>query len=216
MYCAGQSVHVSFICKFEPESQTAPSSQSTQRDTVGSGFEFLKNPVIFARPFMDYNAVSASELDFYTDASKNPELGFGGYFANEYFSQQWDSAFIKEFNPSLGYLELYAVAVALLIWMPKRKNRRVTVFMDNKEAKSNLNKMTSNCRNSMILIRLLVLEQMVHNVRIFAEYVKSSDNEGADDLSRMREHKFLRDCRKRGKSMIRMSVLASVWPMSKV
>ena len=183
---------------------------------LGIWLQFLKSPNVFARPFMDYNIIPAHDLDFYTDASKNPELGFGGYFNEEYFFQQWDKDFIKNQDPSIGYLELYAVSVALLSWMPKLKNRRVTVFVDNKEAKSNLNNMTSKCKNSMLLIRLLVLEQMIHNVRIFAKYVKSEANTGADDLFRLRVGKFLHDMEKKGKSMIRVPLPENMWPMEKI
>ena len=129
---------------------------------------------------MDYALIKADKLISYTDATANPKLGFGGYFVVDYMYQNWDEDFVHANNPSIGYLELYAVTAVLLAWMHKLANRRIVVFVDNKSVEANLNTMTSTCgcKNSMVLIRLLVLHQMIHNVRVYAKYVKSSDNTG--------------------------------------
>ena len=178
--------------------------------------QFLKHPSIFARPFMDFDLIRADELDFYTDATKNSRLGFGGYYDSEFMYQTWDKSFILTKNPSIGYLELYAVTAALLRWMPKLKNRRVVVFVDNESTKTNLNTMSSKCKNSMVLIRLIVLQQMIHNVRVYGKYVSSKMNKGADDLSRLKIRKFIADRSKKGINMMRVSVPECIWPMNRV
>ena len=185
---------------------------------MGIWLEFLKTPESFARPFMDFDLVSADELDFYTDATKNPKLGFGGCFNNSYMYCRWNSNFIRQYDPSIAYLELYAVTAAILAWIHRLKNRRVVVFVDNKPVKSMLNFMTSGCKNCMILIRILVLQQMLHNVRIYGKYVTSAANDQADDLSRMRINKFKTEARKRGKILDKIAtpVPAEIWPMEKV
>ena len=178
---------------------------------------FLNHPSVFSRPFMDYSLMTANELMFYTDASANPRLGFGGFFNGDYMWQQWDEDFIKSYNPGIAYLELYAVTAALIAWMPKFQNRRVAVFVDNKNVKSYLNNMSSGCKNIMVLVRLLVLEQMVNNVRVYGCYVKSSENIGADDLFRLRIDKFKTDMAKKGiKLEERTEVPENIWPMNKV
>ena len=179
--------------------------------------QLLTHQSIFARPFMEYDRINAVDLDFYSDATANPFLGFGAYFGLDYMYHYWDADFIMKNKPSIGYLELFAVTAALLAWMPKLKNKRVVVFVDNKSVQSNLNKMTSNCKNEMVLIRLLVLEQMINNVRIYGKFVPSAQNEGADDLSRMRIEKFLLDSNKKGKTMNERTIVSSrIWPMEKV
>ena len=50
--------------------------------------QFLTGPIssTVCCPFIDFSVEkSAVELDFYTDSSANPNLGFGGYFANPWF-----------------------------------------------------------------------------------------------------------------------------------
>ena len=178
---------------------------------------FLNHPSVFARPFMDFTLVSAQELCFYTDATENPKLGFGGYFNGDYMWQKWDEKFIKTNNPGIAYLELYAVTAALLAWMPKLKNMRVAIFVDNQNVKTYLNKMTASCKNAMILIRMLVLEQMIHNVRIYGRYVKSAENIGADELSRLRINKFKRDMDKKGVVLNEQTEIPErIWPITKV
>ena len=124
--------------------------------------EFLKHPAAYNRPFMDFSDIlTADELNFYTDSSKNPDLGCGGYFNKDYFYIKWSKNFIVENDPSITYLELYAVAVALLSWGERLANTRSIIFCDNIGACAILNFMSSSCKNCMILIRLLVMHQMV-------------------------------------------------------
>ena len=37
----------------------------------------------------------------------------------------------KKYNPSIEYLELFALTAAVLTWGSKLKNRRITIFCDN-------------------------------------------------------------------------------------
>ena len=40
---------------------------------------FIQHPSMYSRPFMDFTTMlTAVEIDMYSDASKNPELGMGG------------------------------------------------------------------------------------------------------------------------------------------
>ena len=111
--------------------------------------KFLKQPEAYCRPFMDFSKILiATELDFYTDATKNPELGFSGRFNDYFMLQKWDASFIMAEDPSINYLELYAVTAAVIAWGHHFANRRVIIFCDNKGSCSAINKMTSTCRNS--------------------------------------------------------------------
>ena len=51
---------------------------------------FLEYPLAFARPFMDFNMLTASVIDMYSDASRNFNLGFGAYCGTEWTFGQWD------------------------------------------------------------------------------------------------------------------------------
>ena len=79
--------------------------------------EFLKDVSAYSRPFIDFTDILVAEdLDFYTDASKNPNLSFRGKFKRLFLYAKWDRNFIIENDPSITYLELYAVAAAILAW----------------------------------------------------------------------------------------------------
>ena len=123
---------------------------------------FLQHPTVFARPFLDFDLHDAVQLDFYSDASKNPNLGFGAKFGSAYICQGWDPNSIIDKNPSIQYLELYALTATVLAWIHKFKNLRVQVFIDNQGAMKALNKTSSGCKNCMVLIRILVIQQMIN------------------------------------------------------
>ena len=58
------------------------------------------------RPFIDLSkTVVATELKFFTDASANEKLGFGGIFENNWIFGCSEPSFVKECQPSIEYLE---------------------------------------------------------------------------------------------------------------
>ena len=179
--------------------------------------QFLKHQSVYCRPFIDFSRVLvADELDFYSDSSKNPELGFGAYFKNKYLYAKWDKEFIIEKNPSITYLELYAVVVAFVAWGEDISNTRAILFCDNIGACGIINHMSSTCKNCMVLIRLLVLYQMIYNTRIFARWVPTKLNGPADSLSRLKINKFLRLMRYKTVDKQPTAIPEILWPMSKI
>ena len=154
--------------------------------------KFLLHPSVFCRPFMDFSKYwSAEEIDMYSDATKNPKLGFGGYSGPSWMYGTWDSEFIIDKDPSIEYLELYALTCVIVQWIHRTANRRIILFCDNKSVVYMVNKTTSSCKNCMVLIRIIVLYSLIHNVRIFAKHVTSKNNLLADLLSRQRINKFI-------------------------
>ena len=130
---------------------------------------FLSKPTAFARPFIDYsNVLAAEEIDFYTDSSGNSKLGMGGICGNSWMYAQWDEKWTNENNPSIEYLELYAVTTAIISWIRRFTTQRVVIFCDNNSVVEMINSSSSRCKNCMMLIRLIVLECIISNVRVFA------------------------------------------------
>ena len=151
----------------------------------------MDHPTAYSRPFLDFHQVlQADQVFFYTDSSRNTELGFGGICNNSWMYGKWPAGFIATCDPSIAYLELYAVTVALVLWIKKFNNRRIVLFCDNISVVYMLNKMVSGCRNCMVLLRLITLHSMIHNMRVFARYVSTADNDLADSLSRLKVSKF--------------------------
>ena len=97
--------------------------------TVWKGF--LMSPSCIYRPFMKIKPLNAQEIDMYSDASGNYELGFGAYCGPEWTFGQWDVEFCKSMRLSIEYLELYVVLGGVLNWIKLFSNRRIILFCDN-------------------------------------------------------------------------------------
>ena len=122
-------------------------------------------PDSVVRPFIDFeeNTVSAHEMEFYSDVTKGHNLGFGGYFKSHWVYHRWSDNFIKDYDPSIEFLELYAVTVNIYLWGHLLPNRRVIIFCDNESVVCNINKASAKGRKSMTLIRLITLICLKHN-----------------------------------------------------
>ena len=178
--------------------------------------EFLNNPIIYCRPFIDFSKViQASELDWYTDASG--VIGLGGYHLDEYFMAKWDQEFLARNNPSIQYLELYAVTVSIFLWGGKYQNSRIRLFCDNDGAVKVLNKSSSGCKNCMVLIRMIVAKCLQWNLRVFGKHIETDENIFADALSRGQMGRFWLDVHKYGKDInTHVLIPDELWPMQKI
>ena len=176
-------------------------------------------PMQMCRPFMDLSTTCSSiELDFYTDASLNRKLGYGGVFDKKFWIiGKWGEKFVVDEKPSIEFLELYALVAAVLTWgkHDKLTNTRVEIFCDNQAVQHMVNNLTSKCPNCMKLIRLLTIDNMKNNRRIGVKYVKSSENVLADALSRFEFKRFWKHA-PRTMNEQPDSVNRAVWPVSKV
>ena len=153
---------------------------------------FLHHPSVFARPFLDFDSeLTADVLSMYSDLSKNPRLGFGAICQNSWMYSQWeDIDFMIREDPSIEYLELWAVLAGVITWIHRFQNKRVVLFCDNISVVQMINNTTSSCKNCMVLLRMLVLQGLKTSVRIFARHVTSRDNFYSDALSRLKIKKF--------------------------
>ena len=64
------------------------------------------------------------------------------------------------------------------------------MFCDNKTVEYWINDLTGSCKQSMKLIRLLALDNIKYNRRIFVRHVESKSNILADALSRLNFKRF--------------------------
>ena len=153
--------------------------------------EFIQHPSAYARGFMDFmNYLHASEISLFSDAAKKSTLGFGVVCQNSWTFSIWPENFIEWKDPSIEYLELFALLVGVKIWIHRFKDRRIILFCNNQAVVHMVNNTSSSCKNCMVLIRKLVLESLKNNMRIFACYIKSGDNKAADFLSRIQIDHF--------------------------
>ena len=178
---------------------------------------FLERPEACSRPFLDYSGVDAIELDLYSDASRNFDLGFGGICGINWVFGKWDQ-FTKNVEPSIEYLELFAVMTVVLLLIKRFRNKRVTLFCDNMSVVHMINGMSSSCRNCMVMIRKITLEGLLQNVRIFAKHVRTNQNGPSDALSRLQFQRFKRITLAAGKVMAETSecIPEDIWPIEKI
>ena len=153
--------------------------------------KFLHSPSIFSRPFIDFSTVLAADrLDMFSDASKNPELGFGAICGASWLYGKWNPELIRQEDPSIEYLELYVLVMGFLAWGERLKNRRILLFCDNMSVVEMVNRNSSTCKNFMILIRLLVLKSLAVHARVFARHVSGKSNFYSDALSHLQFQHF--------------------------
>ena len=152
---------------------------------------FLNHPAAHSRSFFEFDKnYSAEEIDMYTDASTL--FGCGGHNDNEWFVGAWqeEQEFMDKTQPSINYLELYAVTVAIILWIHKYQNKKITLFCDNMSVVHMINNNSSKCKNCMVLIRMLVLHSMTNNVKVMAKHVTGVTNIFADRISRLQYKEF--------------------------
>ena len=76
-----------------------------------------------------------SKINFYTDASGSPKLGFGGVFEGHWMFSQWEKSFVETYKPSIEFLELYAVSVGIELWSEYLQNRRDNILRQSVSAR---------------------------------------------------------------------------------
>ena len=121
---------------------------------------------------------------------------------------------MQEHEPSIEYLELFAVLATVLNWLERFRNQRIVLFCDNQAVVSVINNNTSSCPNCLTLIRLLVLHSMKMNTRVFATYITSKNNKNADLLSRLKIDEFRR--RNPGADLQPTAINESIWLLNKL
>ena len=149
-----------------------------------------KNAAV-CRPMVDFSQTTlAKDLKFESDASANKMLGMGARFQDKWLFAQWELGYIEQFNPSIEYLELYALTAAVLTWGQLLSNQRILIYCDNESVVHMLNDSSSSCKQCMFLLRLLTLDNLKFNRRIFTKHIRTEKNDIADSLSRLQFKRF--------------------------
>ena len=108
-------------------------------------------------------AKTSTEINFYSDSSAAKNLGYGCVFQNNWIHGIWEPGYIKCFKPSIEYLELFALCTGVLTWESQLRNCRIILFCDNQAVVQMVNSISSSCWNCMYLLRILVLNGLIHN-----------------------------------------------------
>ena len=161
-------------------------------------------------------AETAEDICFFSDSSTSNNLGFGCILQDHWIKGFWGKEFMAAQNPSIEFLELFALCAGVFTWQdhPDLLNCRVVVFCDNMAVVHMINNLMSGCANCMGLIRLLTLNNLKFNRRISTKFVSTKDNFLADALSRDQMLRF----RRLGPHMRCEpdTICERIWPVSKV
>ena len=112
----------------------------------------FKNDEGLTRPFIDFkkNTWTAQELLFYSDASRAEKLGFGAIFNKYWTYSMWEDGYTQKYQPSMEYLELYAMTVTAYLWLHMLCNKRIIIYCDNASVISMINRTGSSSKNRSI------------------------------------------------------------------
>ena len=110
-------------------------------------------------------------------------LGPGAIFNKSWLFTQWEEGFIESVNPSIEFLELYALCIAVFTWAPRLRNRRFILYCDNQSSVDMIQGISSKCKYCMTLIRKVTLKGVEMNFRLFADHIEGKKNCLSDSLS---------------------------------
>ena len=179
---------------------------------------FLRSQQNINRHFIEWDPeLEYLELGLYTDSSRNPNLGFGCYLeaAKQWTFGKWEENFIQREEPSIAYLELFALCVAIFTWEEQTKNANLLVHCDNEAVVTMVNNTTSSCKNCMYLLRMIVLNNIYFNRRLKVVYIQSKKNSIADSISRLDWKRFWSLVPKDVSRKLQQ-LPKQLWPLSKI
>ena len=170
----------------------------------------------FCRPIIDLSEnLFSTDIKFETDASLCKTKGFGCFYDGRWTFAKWLADFIEKSNPSIAYVELYALVAGILTWSHLLTNTRITVFCDNESVVKMTNHITSGSKNCMHLIRLLTLDNLKRNRRVFAKHIDTKSNSLADSLSRLQFRRFWR-LAPQNTEKLPSPLPGEIWPVDKI
>ena len=126
-YRSRMRLHETFVCDGRQRDKALHHIRVTceMKADLCMWMKFLGHPTVYARPFTDFSkSWNTTDIGLYTDTTKNPNLGFGGVCGTTaWMVHTWDPQFIVQNDPSIEYLELFAVTAAILAWIHQFENR---------------------------------------------------------------------------------------------
>ena len=159
--------------------------------------------------------ISALDLGFTSDASASVNLGFGCTLGNSWIYAQWEPGFIDRVQPSIEYLELFALYTGIFTWEYELKNMHMKVLCDDQSVVWMINNLSSSCRHCMYFLCLLVLNGLQFNQRVVAQHIMGTDNKMSDALSRNQLDCF-RHVAPPGMKQYPDKISETLWPLSKL
>lgn len=133
--------------------------------------------------------VSSDDIQLFTDAAGSK--GFGAILGSEWCSGEWPLSWQKNgLCRNLTLLELFPIIVAVELWGPVLRDKRVCFYSDNMSVVYCISRLTSSSLPVLSLLRHLVLRCLQYNIWFRARHVPGVFNATADALSRFNWQEF--------------------------
>ena len=139
-----------------------------------NGVSFLPNPSALPRLLMA------------SDASGS--WGCGAWHGPHWFQLPWDSQSVAL---PIMTKELLAIVLACTVWGPTWSRHQVTVLCDNQAVVACLRSRSCHDHHIMHMLRTLTFIEASLTFMIHPQYISTTDNHLADDLSRNHLYSFL-------------------------
>ena len=155
---------------------------------------FLLHQSAFVHPMTDFdlNTVHTVDVGFFTDAHRAIAKGVGYVFGTKFTWGIWEPGYIEFCQPSIVYLVLYALCMGIFTWQEELRNIKMVAYHDNTAVRDMFNQLSGRDKNSMYLIRLLTLNNLIHNRKLKVVYLNMKKNSLADALSHREIDRFLK------------------------
>ena len=84
-------------------------------------------------PIIHHKQLHLQAVELFADAAGNQNLGWGAWLPHKgyWMYGAWEQQFFEQFNPSIDFLELYAVLAAVITWAPTLVDKAVIFRSDN-------------------------------------------------------------------------------------
>ena len=137
------------------------------------------------------------------------------FFQDHWIFGQWEHGFMEGSKPSIEFLELFALCGAILTWSDLLQKTRIIIHCDNQSVVHMVNSQALKCMQCMKLIRIITLDNLRKDRRIFVWHVEGKNNSLSDSLSCLNLKRFF----KLAPSSVNKEldrIPTSIWPLSKI
>ena len=143
-------------------------------------------------PIMDTKVLHASAIGVFTDAVGNVKLGWGAWLPHLglWMYSQLEEDFFQKFQPSIDFLELYALLATIVTWAPHLMDHAILFQLDNTSTVFALRNKSSNSNQMLFLLHFLTQFCMAHNITVLARHVHGIHNMICDKLSHFQFQDF--------------------------
>ena len=149
-----------------------------------------------------------SSIPIVSDSSKR---GFGAWAGGDYFFGFWkDSDVFGDYcghkmspplmdridvhDGNINVYELWPVLVGLKRWNAMYSNSKINIVTDNMQVLAMINTGRSKNHLCMEWLREIYWLCFIHNIDLYATYIRSADNILADQLSRLKYRGYVKKC----------------------